>query len=94
MTGEDSNPSVSVNDAATIGLRALGWIANDPERAERLIALTGISPVALRTRADEHAVLAAVLGFLEAHEPDLFACAAALDLAAIDLVGARRILER
>jgi hypothetical protein len=39
-------------------------------------------------------VLAAILGFLEAHEPDLLACADALGVKPAQLVEARRRLER
>ncbi len=38
-------------------------------------------------------VLAAALGFLEAHEPDLVACAEALDMKPESLVAARTALE-
>jgi hypothetical protein len=48
----------------------------------------------LRQRIGDPALLAAVLGFLEAHEPDLIACADALDLSPAELVEARRRLER
>jgi hypothetical protein len=39
-------------------------------------------------------VLAAALGFLEAHEPDLIAAADALAVPPAELVEARRLLER
>jgi hypothetical protein len=42
----------------------------------------------------EPAVLAAVLGFLEAYEPDLIACAEALGMPPQALVDAREALER
>jgi hypothetical protein len=70
-------------------LRALAWIVADDGRAERFVALTGIAPDDLRARAGDPAVLDAALGFLEGHEPDLFACAKALDVAPIELVAAR-----
>lgn len=85
----------SVEDqAAARALAALGWIVTDGARAERLLALTGLTPGDLRARLDRPEVLAAILGFLEAHEPDLVACADSLGLAAADLVAARRTLER
>lgn len=65
----------------------------DDSRASRLLALTGLTPDDLRTRADEPAVLVAVLRFLEDHEPDLIAVAAALDLKPQELVAARSALE-
>ena len=77
----------------TLALRALAWTLADPDRAARLLALTGLDPAALRARAAEPATLAAVLGFVEAHEPDLVGCADALDVPPAALVGARRTLE-
>jgi hypothetical protein len=77
-----------------LALSALGWILSEGERARRLLALTGLTPDDLRGRLGERSVLAAILGFLEAHEPDLVACADALDVAPAQLVDARRELER
>jgi hypothetical protein len=81
-------------DPAALALAALGWTLADGDRAERLLALTGLTPDDLRARLDEPAVLAAILRFLEAHEPDLLACAEALGAAPPELVEARRRLER
>jgi hypothetical protein len=80
-------------DPATLALAALAWALGEPERAQRLLALTGLSPEDLRARAAEPALLAAVLGFLAAHEPDLIACAAALGCPPEALVTAGRELE-
>ena len=86
----DSNP----DDPEALALSALGWILSDGARAERLLALTGLTPDDLRSRLGDPAVLAAILGFLEAHEPDLVACADELDTAPARLVAARERLER
>lgn len=81
-------------DAAALALQALAWTLADPARAERLLALTGLTPDDLRARAGEPRVLAAVLDFLEAHEPDLIACADALGIAPGPLLRAREELAR
>lgn len=81
-------------DPAALALAALGWTLSDEARADRLLALTGLSPDDLRQRLDEPGLLAAILGFLEAHEPDLLACAAALDFDPAALVAARTTLEQ
>ncbi len=81
------------NDPETLALAALGWSLSEPSRAQRLLALTGLSPEDLRDRVDDPSLLAAVLRFLEAHEPDLVGCAEALDVAPAGLVEARRRLE-
>ena len=82
-------------EAATfLALACLGWTLGDQARAERLLALTGLTPTDLRSRLDDPSLLAAVLRFLEAHEPDLVACAETLEVPAVALVEARRELER
>jgi hypothetical protein len=64
-----------------LALAALGWILSDEDHADRLLALTGISPDELRERIGEREVLAAILEFVLSHEPDLIACADALGVA-------------
>lgn len=86
MAGDVTNPE-------TVALQALVWILSDSARAGRLLDLTGLDPATLRARAGEPALLAAALGFLESYEPDLIACADALDLSPAALVDARRQLE-
>lgn len=81
------------NDAEAIALAALGWTLADDARAARLLALTGLGAEDLRTRIADPVLLAALLRFLEAHEPDLVACAEALGTGAGDLVAARVRLE-
>jgi len=81
------------NDDATLALGALGWTLSVEARAERLLALTGLTPEALRAQLDDRDFLAAVLRFLEGHEPDLIACAADLRVDPGALVAARRRLE-
>ena len=82
------------NDPEALALAALGWALDEPARAQRLLALTGLTPDDLRDRLGDPSLLSAVLGFLEAHEPDLLACAGALGVAPAVLVEARRRLER
>jgi hypothetical protein len=81
------------NDPEALALAALGWAVEEPARAQRLLALTGLAPDDLRDRLDDPILLAAVLGFLEAYEPDLLACADALGVPPAVLVEARRRLE-
>jgi len=80
-------------DAVALALSALGWTVSDATRAHRLLDMTGLTPADLRARAGEASVLAAVLGFLEAYEPDLIACAEAIDSKPAALVAARATLE-
>lgn len=80
-------------DAPALALAALAWTLSDQSRAERLLAVTGLSPEGLRAGAQQPTLLAAILAFLENHEPDLVACAASLRCAPEMLVRARMELE-
>jgi len=81
------------NDPEALALAALGWALGDEARAGRLLALTGLAPQDLRDRLGDASLLAAILRFLEAHEPDLVACAEALCVPPASLAEARRRLE-
>ena len=86
--------SPETNDAEVLALGALGWTLGEDARASRLLALTGLTAELLRERIGDPAFLAAVLRFLESHEPDLIACASDLGVAPTALVEAREALER
>jgi Protein of unknown function (DUF3572) len=73
-------------------LNALGWVLTDDDRAERLLALTGLTPEILRDRLTDRTVLAAVLDFLANHEPDLLLAADALSVEPQALLQAREHL--
>ncbi|MCW1429177.1 DUF3572 domain-containing protein [Novosphingobium sp. JCM 18896] len=79
-------------DAQTLALSALGWVLGDQDRAERLLALTGLTPESLRERLGDPALMGAVLDFLCAHERDLVAAAEALDVPPQVLANARERL--
>lgn len=64
----------------------------DHDRAERLLALTGLTPDTLRDGLGDPAFLSAVLEFLCAHEADLVAAADALGVAPEALATARERL--
>ena len=83
----------STNDAETLALSALAATLTDERRARRFLDLSGIDTDELRRVAGEPALLASVLRFLEAHEPDLIDVAAALGVKPEQLVAAREALE-
>ena len=83
----------STNDAETLALSALAATLTDERRAQRFLDLSGIDTEELRFRAAEPSLLAAVLIFLEAHEPDLIDVADAIGVKPEDLVRAREALE-
>jgi hypothetical protein len=85
-----------VPDPQELALAALGWVLAEGGRADRFLALTGLTPDSLRAglgsgEAGQRAVLAGVLDFLCAYEPDLVA-AARLDVPPQVLAAAREKL--
>nr|WP_254912962.1 DUF3572 domain-containing protein [Novosphingobium sp. B 225] len=85
-------PQSPAHDATVLALGALGWVLGDSARADRLLALTGLTPDALRGGLDNPAMLAAVLDFLASYEPDLVAAADALGIEPAELISARKRL--
>lgn len=85
-------PQSPAADPAALALGALGWVLDDEARAGRLLALTGLTPDALRAGLGDPAVLGSVLEFLAAHEPDLVAAAAALGVEPAALMAAKERL--
>jgi len=81
------------NDPVALALAALAATLGDERRARRFLDLTGIGTDELRSRLGEPALLAALLRFLEAHEPDLLSVSEQLGLKPEVLVQARRDLE-
>ena len=80
-------------EALVVALQALGATLSADRRAQRLLEMSGLDPSDLRERAGDPALLAAVLRFLEAHEPDLLAVADAIGRKPEELVAARTALE-
>lgn len=80
------------HDPQALALGALGWVLGDSDRAERLLALTGLDADSLRGGLGDPAVLGAVLEFLASYEPDLVAAADALGVEPAELMAARERL--
>lgn len=94
ITQTGKSPVLTRSEAETLALAALGWVLGDDQRAERLLALTGLTPDQLREQLNDPAVLAAVLDFLARHEPDLMKASEALQVQPQVLVSAQEILSR
>ena len=86
-------PQHSPHDPVALALAALAATLGSERRAQRFIDLTGIGTDELRARAGDPVLLAALLRFLEGHEPDLVAVAEELGVEPALLVQARRELE-
>ena len=85
--------SQTPNDPYALALAALAGTLSDERRAQRFLSLTGIETAELRRRAAEPALLASLIAFLEAHEPDLLAVAEEVGVKPEALVEARRQIE-
>jgi hypothetical protein len=85
-------PQSPAADPHALALGALGWVLSDGDRAERLLALTGLAPDDLRAGLGDPATLAAVIEFLCAHEPDLIGAADHLGVEPAELAGVREVL--
>lgn len=76
-----------------LALNALTQTLSEPRRAQRFLDLTGIGTADLRDRAGDPALLASLIRFLEAHEPDLLSVCDAIGVKASELTAARRAIE-
>lgn len=85
--------SPGAGDPQTLALNALAWVIVDEDRANRFLALTGLTPDELRASLGYPSTLGAVLDFLCAHEPDLLAAAEAIEVRPQDIVAARERLS-
>ena len=81
------------NDPVALALAALAATLGSERRAQRFVDLTGIGTDELRSRLDDPTLLAALLRFLEAYEPDLLSVAQELGCKPEELVEARAQLE-
>ena len=79
--------------AQTVAIDALGFIAAEPERLARFLALSGLGPHNLRQAATAPGFLAAVLDHLAADEPLLLAFAAAQGIDPAAVIRARDALS-
>jgi hypothetical protein len=59
---------ISRQDAESLAVSALAFVAADPERLGRFLALTGLGPDSIRAAARAPHFLAGILEFLEADE--------------------------
>jgi hypothetical protein len=66
-----TNDRQNRENAEALAIRALGFVAADPELLPRFLAISGIDAGAIRQAAREPGFLAGVLQFIVAHEPTL-----------------------
>ncbi|MDX2289741.1 MAG: DUF3572 domain-containing protein [Hyphomicrobiaceae bacterium] len=83
---------LDLDQAETLALGALRFLAGDMARLSRFLAITGIGPADLRSGAGDHAVLTAVLDFLLQDQSLLLVYAAENSLEPATVEDARRVL--
>ena len=81
-----------IEQAQTIGLKALEYLAGDEEALERFLAVTGLDLAALKAGAADIAFLAGILDYFLQDEALLLAFAGASELAPETIVRARQRL--
>jgi hypothetical protein len=84
--------AIAPEEAEAIGIRALAFVAGDPELLPRFLSITGIDAGRIREAARQPGFLAGVLDFVLAHEPTVMAFAEASGLDPSSLAAARRAL--
>jgi hypothetical protein len=84
---------LSVAEAETIAIRALGFLAAEPERLGRFLSITGLGPENLRAAAREPRFLASVLDHIAGDEALLVALAAELAVSPETIVHADALLN-
>lgn len=86
-------PSIrSAEDAQTVALKAIAFIAGDEDLLPRFVALTGCGADEIRSRIADPAFLGGVLDFILGDEPTLLAFVEAEELAPETPMAARHKL--
>ena len=83
---------LTLDDAESLALQGLTFLASDPERMSRFFALTGLGPGELRSWAETPRFQVAVLDHLMGDESLLLVFAAEAGIAPGDAVPARQVL--
>jgi hypothetical protein len=84
--------SLTKEQAEAIGVAGLSYLAAEPERIGRFLAVTGLGPENIRAAAKEPSFLPALLDYLLANEQELVAFAAEMDLEPGSIIAARNVL--
>lgn len=86
-------PPLDLDGAERIAIRALGFLAGDPERLGRFLTLTGIGPSELREQAGRPEMLAAVLDHVLGDESMLLVFATEAGIAPDQVAPAAHLLS-
>lgn len=84
--------TLTVDQADSLSLKALAFLAGEEERFSRFLTLTGIQLDDLRAKADDRQTLLAVLDYLLADQSLLMVFASEADVSPMDVEQARTVL--
>jgi hypothetical protein len=87
-------PPLTLNDAEGIALAALAFLAEDPSRLGRFLALTGLGPEELKLRVGAPQTFAAVLEHLLGDETLLLVFASSKGVSPEQLAPAHALLSQ
>lgn len=79
--------------AQSVAISAIGYLADDPALLSRFVALSGCDPGSFRQSAHEPGFQAGILDFFLAHEPSLMAFSANSGIAPEQIVKAKEVLS-
>ena len=79
--------------AEIVAIRALSFLASDPERLGEFLTASGIGPQTLRASASDPKFLAGVLDFIMRDDATVQAFAGATELTPQAVAGARDVLD-
>lgn len=86
-------PPLDIHGAESIAVAALGYLASEPDRLARFMALSGIDAAELRARAGDRDMLAAILEHVLGDESLLLVFAASAGLAPQSIAPAAELLH-
>jgi hypothetical protein len=94
MLKNSPTPSAPVDEigALSIGVKAVEFLACEPELLKRFLSFSGLSVEQLRREASRPAFFTGLLDFIVDHQPTLEAFAMRMELRPEDAVAARAIL--
>lgn len=92
-TNDRTRGRLGKEEAEEIGVEALGFLVSDPDRLERFLALTGLTPDTIRDASRSPHFLAAVLDHVASEDELLLACARAIDIRPERLAEAQRLVS-
>lgn len=92
MSSRHKSP-ISDADAELIGIRALGFMAEDGDRLERFLALSGVGIDSLKAQANDPQTLAGILTYMMQDESLLLSFSANQQLQPEEISAAHRLLS-